>query len=214
MKRNTTILTVMLLAVYVCSNIFISSATADVYVKVDAGGNAVGGAIMCDAGTCGAGSQYSQLTLQPGEQYVLQGTGQAGIGNNNPNTQVKVDIDTKEWTVTRQVEVKLAEPLVINNQQVISYTVQTVQTFTPATSPGNDGPAPVLPAPSVVEPTPEPTVSDTATITAGSAATATASILTNQSLISLKKAVPIKPIIKGTMKKTIKKITMPARKRS
>jgi hypothetical protein len=38
------------------------SASADVYVKVDAQGNAIGGAIMCDAATCGAGSLYSQLT--------------------------------------------------------------------------------------------------------------------------------------------------------
>jgi hypothetical protein len=73
---------------------------ADVYVKVDAQGNAIGGAIMCDAQTCAAGSQYSQLTLQAGEQYVLQGTGQSGIGNNNPNTAVKVDIPTQTWTVT------------------------------------------------------------------------------------------------------------------
>ena len=137
-------------------------AQADVYVKVDTNGNAIGGAIMCDAGTCGAGSQYSQLTLQPGERYALQGTGQAGIGNNNPNTQVKVDIQTNEWTVTRQVEVRPIEPIVINNQQVISYTVQTVQTFTPATSPGNDSIAPITP---IVQ---TPTVTDTTTITAGS----------------------------------------------
>jgi hypothetical protein len=144
--KKVIIILVMLLGV--------TPANADVYVKVDANGNAIGGAIMCDAGTCGAGSQYSQLTLQAGEQYVLQGTGQAGIGNNNPNTQVKVDIPTNEWTVTRQVEVIPVEPVVINNQQVISYTVQTVETFTPATSPGNDRPRPVV---SIPEPTPEPT---------------------------------------------------------
>jgi hypothetical protein len=32
------------------------TANADVYVKVDAQGNAIGGAIMCDAATCGEGS--------------------------------------------------------------------------------------------------------------------------------------------------------------
>jgi hypothetical protein len=148
-------------------------AYADVYVKVDANGNAIGGAIMCDAGTCGAGSQFSQLTLQAGEQYVLQGTGQAGIGNNNPNTQVKVDIPTNEWTVTRQIEIKPTEPVVINNQQVIAYTVETVETFTPATSPGNGRPVIVAP---IVAPT--PTQIDTTTITAGSVATATATTLT------------------------------------
>lgn len=137
-------------------------AAAEVYVKVDANGNAVGGAIMCDAGTCGAGSQFSQLTLQPGEQYVLQGTGHAGIGNNNPNTQVKVDIETKEWTVTRQVEVKPTEPVVINNQSVISYTIETVQKFTPETSPGNNRVEPIIQS----NPTPSPVALETTTATA------------------------------------------------
>lgn len=75
-------------------------AMADVYVKVDANGNAIGGAIMCDAATCGEGSQYSQLTLQPGERYVLQGTGQAGIGNNNPGVEVRHEATTNEWVIT------------------------------------------------------------------------------------------------------------------
>lgn len=174
----------------------ITPVYADVYVKVDASGNAIGGAIMCDAGTCGAGSQYSQLTLQAGEQYVLQGTGQAGIGNNNPNTQVAVDIATNEWTVTRQIQVTPAEPIVINDQQVISYTVQTVQTFTPATSPGNDRPAPVVP---VVDPTPEPTPTpaptDTTTITSGSVTTATATA-TTLSIAKLTKTFAVKPVVK------------------
>ena len=78
----------------------IPSASADVYVKVDANGNAVGGAIVCDSATCAQGSLYSQLTLQPGERYVLQGHGQAGIGNNSPGVDVKVDIPTQTWTVT------------------------------------------------------------------------------------------------------------------
>jgi hypothetical protein len=159
-------------------------AYADVYVKVDANGNAIGGAIMCDAGTCGAGSQYSQLTLQAGEQYVLQGTGQAGIGNNNPNTQVKVDIETKEWTVTRQVEIKPAEPIIINDQTVISYTAQTVEKFTPATSPGNDRPvAPIVrPEPTPTTPPLSPTETTTATATATTAIVDTATLLTAKSI--------------------------------
>lgn len=168
-------------------------AYADVYVKVDANGNAVGGAIMCDAGTCGAGSQFSQLTLQEGERYVLQGTGQAGIGNNNPNTQVQVDLTTNEWTVTRQVEVKPAEPIIINDQTVISYTTQTVEKFMPSNSPGNDRPTPVITP--IPEPTSEPTVSptDTTTITSGSVATATATTLTAAKLIS---TYSVKPTVK------------------
>jgi hypothetical protein len=76
------------------------TASADVYVKVDAQGNAIGGAIMCDAATCGAGSLYSSLTLQPGERYVLQGVGvHHGIGNNNPGVDVKHEATTNEWVV-------------------------------------------------------------------------------------------------------------------
>jgi hypothetical protein len=156
--KKITIILIMLLGV--------TPAYADVYVKVDANGNAIGGAIMCDAGTCGAGSQYSQLTLQAGERYVLQGTGQAGIGNNNPNTQVKVDIQTNEWTVTRQVEVRPTEPVIINNQPVISYTTQTVEKFTPNTNPSNPQPLPV--APVIVPP-----VVDSGTATAIDSNTAT-----------------------------------------
>lgn len=87
-----------------------TAASADVYVAVDADGNAVGGAIVCDAGTCGEGSLYSQLTLQAGQRYVLQGYGQAGIGNNNPDTSVKVDIPTQTWTVTTPTSVQQFQP--------------------------------------------------------------------------------------------------------
>jgi hypothetical protein len=147
--------------------ITVANAQADVYVKVDANGNAIGGAIMCDASTCGAGSEYSRLTLQAGEQYVLQATGQAGIGNNNPNTQVKVDLQTNDWTVTRQVEVKPVEPVVINDQKVISYTVEVKETFNPVTNPPSWQPKP---EPITPTPTPEPTPTlppvETATATA------------------------------------------------
>jgi hypothetical protein len=162
MKKKIAISALIAMLAYAALNIFASDARADVYVKVDANGNAIGGAIMCDAGTCGAGSEYSRLTLQPGESYVLQGTGHAGIGNNNPNTQVKVDLQTNEWTVTREVVVVPVEPVVINNQPVLSYTTQTVEKFTPATSPGNDRPAPVL----VVNPTPVVIPIDSTTATA------------------------------------------------
>ena len=77
-------------------------AFADVYVKVDTNGNAIGGAIVCEQSVCGnSNSTYSQLTLGVGERYVLQGTGTTGIGNNNPNTEVKVDLETNDWTITR-----------------------------------------------------------------------------------------------------------------
>jgi hypothetical protein len=93
MKRSLALVTVML---------FMPSASADVYVKVDANGNAIGGAIMCDAATCGEGSQYSKLTLNEGERYVLQGVGvHHGIGNNNTDTGVKHDDRSNEWVITR-----------------------------------------------------------------------------------------------------------------
>lgn len=125
------------------------TANADVYVKVDANGNAIGGAIMCDAATCGAGSQYSQLTLGPGERYVLQGVGvHHGIGNNNPGTDVKHEAATNEWVVTN------------NNAPT-----PTVERFTVIT------PEPVAPSPTPVLPQPETTtvVSDTATVTVDTA---------------------------------------------
>ena len=65
---------------------------------------------MCDAVTCGAGSVYSQLTLNEGESYVLQGLGTTGIGNNNVDTQVKVDIPTQTWTVTTPATVTTFTP--------------------------------------------------------------------------------------------------------
>jgi hypothetical protein len=85
----------------------ITPAYADVYVKVDAQGNAISGPTMCDAVTCGAGSDFSRATLNEGEQWVLQKTGQSGIGNNTPNTSVKVDIPTQVWTVTNETTQKI-----------------------------------------------------------------------------------------------------------
>jgi hypothetical protein len=94
MKRSLALVTVML---------FMPSASADVYVKVDAEGNAIGGAIMCDAATCGVDSKYSRITLNAGERYQLQGVGVThGIGNNNADTQVKHDLITNEWILTKE----------------------------------------------------------------------------------------------------------------
>ena len=119
------------------------TASADVYVKVDAQGNAVGGAIMCDAATCGEGSLYSKLTLQPGERYVLQGVGvHYGIGNNNPGVDVKHEATTNQWVVTNN---NAPEPVVER------FTVNT--------------PAPVVQIPVPVAPVDTKTVTiDTATV--------------------------------------------------
>lgn len=123
------------------------SASADVYVKVDAQGNAIGGAIMCDAATCGAGSAYSQATLGPGERYVLQGVGvHHGIGNNNPGTTVKHEATTNEWVVSTTPSV--AQP----SAPAPEPTVQRFTVITPE------------PTPVVQVPVQSP-VTDTATVT-------------------------------------------------
>jgi hypothetical protein len=112
----------------------ITPAYADVYVKVDAQGNAISGAIVCDASTCGAGSEYSRLTLQEGEQYVLQGTGSTGIGNNNPEKKVVVDIPTQVWTVTNttteQVENRFTPQENLLNNLPVQLETTTVVTDT------------------------------------------------------------------------------------
>jgi hypothetical protein len=112
------------------------------WVKVDANGNAIGGAIVCSSDVCGdSNSPYAKATLGAGEQYVLQAKADpvtnnvAGIGNNNPNTQVQVNIPTQEWTITRTHTVTPEVPVIINNQEVISYTVQTKEKFTADTAP-------------------------------------------------------------------------------
>jgi hypothetical protein len=112
------------------------------WVKVDSSGNAVGQAIVCTSDVCGdKSSPYAQATLGVGEQYVLQAQADpvtnnvAGIGNNNPNTQVQVNIPTQEWTITRTNTAIPETPVLINGQLVTSYTYQTVERFTPNTAP-------------------------------------------------------------------------------
>lgn len=97
--RNRIVISAIVIGVFFALITF-ANAKADVYVKVDANGIAIDGPIMCDADTCGAGSEFSRLTLKEGEQYVRQNSGSAGIGSNNPNIEVKVDIATNDWTVT------------------------------------------------------------------------------------------------------------------
>jgi hypothetical protein len=138
------------------------------WVKVDANGNATGQAIICSSDVCGDNnSPYAKATLSAGEQYVLQAKADpvtnnvSGIGNNNPNTQVQVNIPTQEWTITRTNTVTPVEPLIINGQQITSYTFQTVDKFTADTAPWVF--PPVI---EVVEPDTEETVISETTIKA------------------------------------------------
>jgi hypothetical protein len=128
---------------FISTNAWANETTAQgAWVKVDANGNAIGQAIVCSSDVCGDNnSPYAKATLGAGEQYVLQAKADpvtnnvAGIGNNNPNTQVKVDIPTQEWTVTRTNTVTPVEPVIINGHQITSYTFETIDKFTADTAP-------------------------------------------------------------------------------
>jgi hypothetical protein len=152
------------------------TASADVYVKVDAQGNAIGGAIMCDAATCSAGSAYSQATLGPGERYVLQGVGvHHGIGNNNPNTEVKHEAATNEWVISTTQPAPVAQPSAPAPEPTV--TVQRFTVITPE-------PAPVAPTPIQTPKTDTATVTtkvDTATVTTE---TTTATVLSDTATVT------------------------------
>lgn len=117
----------------IATGLTITPAYADVYVPVDSNGNVVGQSIMCDALTCAADSLYTKLTLTEGQHYVLQGTGQVGIGNNNPNTTVHINEETKVWTVTTpttttQYNNTIEHPII--TAQPISDTATVVDSMT------------------------------------------------------------------------------------
>lgn len=89
----------------------IAPANADVYVKVDANGNAIGDAIVCEQSVCGdPNSDVSKALLKEGERFALQGYGTVGIGANNPDTKLKVDTETEVWTVTTPTSVSVFTP--------------------------------------------------------------------------------------------------------
>jgi hypothetical protein len=144
------------------------SANADVYVKVDANGNAVGQAIMCDAGTCADGSAYSKATLAPGERYVLQNQGHAGIGNNNPGVDVKVDLTTNQWTATTTTVKEVAPVQIAPEVKVTKVEVVTQTTWNPTKPNPAPQPAPIQ----VVSSPPTVVTSDTGTVTSNVAAPA------------------------------------------
>jgi hypothetical protein len=88
----------------------ISPANADVYVKVDANGNALGGGIICEPDVCGnPESTLSKITLKDGERYVLQSTGDSG---SSADSNAKYNAETNVWTVNdRQYAETLENPL-------------------------------------------------------------------------------------------------------
>lgn len=126
MKARIVMISVLMLGI-------LPHASADVYVKVDANGNTVGEAIVCDAATCGQGSDYSKLTLAPGEQYVLQNRGQAGIANNTPGVQVKVDLATNEWSATSSTVTNIQPVQVTPEVKLTKVEIITETTWNPIT---------------------------------------------------------------------------------
>ena len=76
-----------------------------VWVKIDASGLAISGAIACTPSVCGnPNGMFAQMTLNAGEEYVQQSTGRAGIGNNNPGTTVTYDRGSATWTIVNEAQ--------------------------------------------------------------------------------------------------------------
>ena len=99
------------------------------WVKVDANGIAIGQAIVCTASVCGdPGSLYNKMTLGTNERYVLQAPASAdgnvaGVGAGQGSTLVKVDLETKVWTVVN-------ESTHVNPETKEETTTVTTQRFT------------------------------------------------------------------------------------
>jgi len=91
-------------------SLFPAVANADdrgAWVVVDANGIVVSQAIVCTPDVCGnPNSEIYKMFVSGNNRFVQQSasdpvTGNvAGIGNNNPNTQVSVD-NSSVWTITR-----------------------------------------------------------------------------------------------------------------
>jgi hypothetical protein len=147
----------------------------DAYIKVDANGKAIGGAIVCTADVCGdPNSTYSKLTLQPGERYVLQFKGDpvtgnvAGIPATDPNVTLKVNAQTNEWTKTTTIPLSEPTTVIVNQAPVTVTAVQTEEKWNPTVVEVKPTPTPT--------PTPKPTVApitETTTVTTAETVTVT-----------------------------------------
>lgn len=174
---------------------------SDAYMKVDANGNAIGGAIVCTASVCGdPNSGYSKATLGAGERYVLQFKGDrvtgnvAGIPATDPNVQLKVNTQTNEWTKTTTVPLPEPTTVTINNAPVTVVAVQTRETWNPTTPQPTSTPEPVaVPTPT---PTPTPTVP---TSFSNDSATVTTQPITTQTITGASETNPIENPVKETV---------------
>jgi hypothetical protein len=138
------------------------------YVKVDSSGNQIGQVIVCTASVCGDNnSVFAKMTLQPGERYVIQSKADnngnvAGI-NPTPDTQLKVNVDTNQFTVVRTAEItpvvkkevtpvantEPTQPSVIYEPvTTLKVKTTTVETFNPIT----EQPVTIVEKKAVIEP--------------------------------------------------------------
>lgn len=149
-------------AILLAPNIAQAEEPRGAWVKVDANGNAIGQAIVCTQSVCGnANSLYNQMTLQPNERYVLQAPSTpngnvAGVGAGQGPTSVKVDLETKIWTVVN--ESKITEPIITilpNGDEKITHKVVGIQTATQRfTSEYAPWVSPVIQYPTIITQTP------------------------------------------------------------
>ena len=140
--------------------LFPTTASAEergAWVKVDASGNAIGQAIVCTQSVCGdPTSLYNKMTLQADERYVLQAPASAdgnvaGVGAGQGAKSVKVDLETKVWTVVN--ESKITEPIITilpNGEKQLSEKIIGIATTTQRFDQNN---APWIVANGVVETT-------------------------------------------------------------
>jgi hypothetical protein len=111
------------------------------WVKVDSSGNQIGQVIVCTQSVCGdSNSTYSKMTLQPGEQYVIQSKAdnKGNVAGINPTTatQLKVDVKTNEFTMvtTQQITPVVKKEIVPAVETQPTETIQPTVVYEPVTT--------------------------------------------------------------------------------
>lgn len=174
----------------------------DAYIKVDANGNAIGGAIVCSADVCGdSNSVYSKLTLQPGERYVLQFKGDpvtgnvAGIPATDPDVKLKVNTETNEWSKTTTQVLPEPTPVTINGNTVTVSEVKVVERWNPTITEPQPEPT-ITPKPTETSTVTAP-ISDTPTVTTGSTidSTTVTTLTTTPEVVETEESSEKEPIV-------------------